>query len=392
MPFPLISINLIMKQLYTCLLAGASLLLACGKKQEKQTAENESFPIIELRSRDTLLQKEYVTQIQAIRNVEIRSKVNGYLDRVLVDEGQEVSAGQVLFLLNSEPYRVALEKALAAVKSAEAESLSARVEVQRVKVLVEKNVISKTELQLAEAKLDVALSKIRQAKAEEADARLHLKYTEIRSPFSGVIDRLPLKLGSLVEEGTLLTTIADVSSVFAYFNLSEAEYLSFMRKRQQDSTGLLELKLADGSQFPVRGKIETMEGQIDAATGSIAFRARFANAGKLLRHGATGRVISTAAVKDALMVPQKSVFEIQDRNYVYIVDANGKVKMKSFEVSARVGTYYLVAEGLKPGDRIVYEGVQRVKDGATISAKLVEPVADVAAMKPTTSKMETAPL
>lgn len=381
-----------MKQLYTCLLAGASLLLACGKKQEKQTAENESFPIIELRSRDTLLQKEYVTQIQAIRNVEIRSKVNGYLDRVLVDEGQEVSAGQVLFLLNSEPYRVALEKALAAVKSAEAESLSARVEVQRVKVLVEKNVISKTELQLAEAKLDVALSKIRQAKAEEADARLHLKYTEIRSPFSGVIDRLPLKLGSLVEEGTLLTTIADVSSVFAYFNLSEAEYLSFMRKRQQDSTGLLELKLADGSQFPVRGKIETMEGQIDAATGSIAFRARFANAGKLLRHGATGRVISTAAVKDALMVPQKSVFEIQDRNYVYIVDANGKVKMKSFEVSARVGTYYLVAEGLKPGDRIVYEGVQRVKDGATISAKLVEPVADVAAMKPTTSKMETAPL
>ncbi len=381
-----------MKQLYTCLLAGASLLLACGKKQEKQTAESESFPVIELRSRDTLLQKEYVTQIQAIRNVEIRSKVNGYLDRVLVDEGQEVSAGQVLFLLNSEPYRVALEKALAAVKSAEAESLSARVEVQRVKVLVEKNVISKTELQLAEAKLDVALSKIRQAKAEEADARLHLKYTEIRSPFSGVIDRLPLKLGSLVEEGTLLTTIADVSSVFAYFNLSEAEYLSFMRKRQQDSTGLLELKLADGSQFPVRGKIETMEGQIDAATGSIAFRARFANAGKLLRHGATGRVISTAAVKDALMVPQKSVFEIQDRNYVYIVDANGKVKMKSFEVSARVGTYYLVAEGLKPGDRIVYEGVQRVKDGATISAKLVEPVADVAAVKPASSKTETAPL
>lgn len=381
-----------MKQLYTCLLAGATLLLACGKKQEKQTAENESFPVIELRSRDTLLQKEYVTQIQAIRNVEIRSKVNGYLDRVLVDEGQEVSAGQVLFLLNSEPYRVALEKALAAVKSAEAEALSARVEVQRVKVLVEKNVISKTEQQLAEAKLDVALSKIRQAKAEEADARLHLKYTEIRSPFSGVIDRLPLKLGSLVEEGTLLTTIADVSSVFAYFNLSEAEYLQFMRKRQQDSTGLLELKLADGSQFPVRGKIETMEGQIDAATGSIAFRARFANAGKLLRHGATGRVISTAAVKDALMVPQKSVFEIQDRNYVYIVDANGKVKMKSFEVSARVGTYYLVAEGLKPGDRIVYEGVQRVKDGATISAKLVEPVADVAAVKPASLKTETAPL
>ncbi|MCU0335016.1 MAG: efflux RND transporter periplasmic adaptor subunit [Chitinophagaceae bacterium] len=381
-----------MKHLYTCLLAGASLLLACGKKQEKQTAENESFPVIELRSRDTLLQKEYVTQIQAIRNVEIRSKVNGYLERVMVDEGQEVSAGQILFLLNSEPYRVALEKALAAVKSAEAESLSARVEVQRVKVLVEKNVISKTELQLAEAKLDVALSKIRQAKAEEADARLHLKYTEIRSPFSGVIDRLPLKLGSLVEEGTLLTTIADVSSVFAYFNLSEAEYLSFMRKRQQDSTGLLELKLADGSQFPVRGKIETMEGQIDAATGSIAFRARFANAGKLLRHGATGRVISTAAVKDALMVPQKSVFEIQDRNYVYIVDGNGKVKMRSFEVGGRVGTYYLVADGLKAGDRIVYEGIQRVKDGATISARLVEPVADVAAMKPAAPNTTTAPL
>lgn len=361
-----------MTQLYSLLLAGTILLFACQPKEQKTVTERETLPVIELRTRDTVIQKEYVTQIQAVRNVEIRSKVEGFLDKVLVDEGKEVVAGQLLFLLNSEPYKVQLEKALAAVKSAEAEALSARVETQRVKVLVEKNVVSKTELQLADAKLDVAMAKIRQAKAEEADARLHLQYTEIRSPFSGVINRLPLKLGSLVGEGTLLTTIADVSSVFAYFNLSEAEYLQYMRKSSQDSTGLLQLLLADGSRFPALGKIETMEGQIDAATGSIAFRARFANSSKLLRHGATGTVVSKGVVKDALLIPQKSVFEIQDRNYVYTVDKDGKVKMQSFEVAARVGLYYLVSGGLKAGDRIVYEGIQRVKDGSVITAKMVQ--------------------
>lgn len=180
------------------------MLFACQPKEQKTVTERETLPVIELRTRDTVIQKEYVTQIQAVRNVEIRSKVEGFLDKVLVDEGKEVVAGQLLFLLNSEPYKVQLEKALAAVKSAEAEALSARVETQRVKVLVEKNVVSKTELQLADAKLDVAMAKIRQAKAEEADARLHLQYTEIRSPFSGVINRLPLKLGSLVDRKSVV--------------------------------------------------------------------------------------------------------------------------------------------------------------------------------------------
>jgi membrane fusion protein (multidrug efflux system) len=289
----------------------------------------------------------------------------------VVDEGQEVKAGQVLFLLNSATYKVNLEKALAAVKSAEAEAMSAKVEVNRVKILVDKNVVSPTELQLAEARYDVAAAKIRQAKAEEADARLHLDYTIIRSPFDGVIDRLPLKLGSLIEEGTLLTTLSDASSVFAYFNVSESEYLQLMRKNGNDSASHpreVQLQLADGSSFAATGIIETMEGQMDANTGSIAFRARFANNSKLLKHGATGKVELTSRVTDALLVPQKSVFEIQDKNYVYLVDNKGRVSMRNFSIRARVGAYYLVQQGLQPGDRIVYEGLQRVREGSTIVA------------------------
>lgn len=348
--------------------------LACGTQKQKAKEQAESFPVLQLVARDTLLEKEYVSEIQAIRNVEIRSKVNSFLEKIYVDEGQEVKAGQLLFQLNSEPYKVAVEKAVAALKSAEAEAMAAKVEVNRVKVLVEKNVVSKTELQLAEAKLDVAYAKIRQALAEEADARLHLGFTEIRSPFNGVVDRLPLKLGSLIEEGTLLTTVADASQIFAYFNVSENEYLQFMRSKGSDSVTRqsdVALYLADGSRFQHAGRIETIEGQIDQGTGSIAFRARFSNDGKLLKHGASGKISLTSWVDDAILVPQKSVFEIQDKNYVYLVDDKSKVTMRSFTVKARVGQYYLVQQGLKAGDRIVFEGIQRVKEGSTIVAKMV---------------------
>lgn len=363
-----------MYQLSLKVAAAILLFTSCADKQKKKEQEAEIFPVMELKARDTMLQKEYVTQIQAFRNVEIRSKVNGFLERVLVDEGQMVKTGQVLFQLNSEPYKVVLEKALAAVRSAEAEALTAKVEVNRVKQLVEKNVISKTELQLAEAKLEIANAKIRQAKAEEADARLHLEYTVIRSPFNGMIDRLPLKLGSLIEEGTLLTSIADVSSVFAYFNLSENEYLHFMRSKNRDSISKarnLELILSDGSLFPVKGTIETMEGQIDQATGSIAFRAVFGNPNDLLKHGASGRVVITSLVSGALLVPQKSVFEIQDKNYVYLVNDSGKAQSASIDIQTRVGDFYLIRSGLSEGDKIVYEGIQRIKEGSIIAMKMV---------------------
>ncbi len=357
------------------LAAAVLVTMACGTQKQKAKEQAETFPVLKLTARDTLLEKEYVSEIQAIRNVEIRSKVNSFLEKIHVDEGQEVKAGQLLFQLNSEPYKVAVEKAVAAVKSAEAEAMAAKVELSRVKLLVEKNVVSKTELQLAEAKVDIAYAKIRQALAEEADARLHLTFTEIRSPFNGVIDRLPLKLGSLIEEGTLLTTVADASQVFAYFNLSENEYLQFMRNKGIDSVAQpseVALYLADGSKFQHSGRIETMEGQIDPGTGSIAFRARFSNNQKLLKHGASGKISLTSWVDDAILVPQKSVFEIQDKNYVYLVDEKGKVSMRSFTVKARVGQYYLVQQGLKAGDRIVFEGIQRIKEGSTILAKMVE--------------------
>jgi membrane fusion protein (multidrug efflux system) len=230
-------------------------------------------------------------------------------------------------------------------------------------------VISKTELEVANSKLNAARARIEESRSAQANASIRLSYANIRASFDGIIDRIPLKSGSLVEEGTLLTSVSDNRAVFTYFNVSEGEYQEYIKTRQEHPNRKdteVSLVLADGSTYPHAGKIETMEGEFDASTGSIAFRARFPNPDKLLKHGATGTVRLANRIDDALIVPQKAVFEIQDKNYVYVVDANNRITMKSFVPKARFSHFYIVESGLQPGERIVYEGIQNVKDGLQI--------------------------
>jgi membrane fusion protein (multidrug efflux system) len=238
-----------------------------------------------------------------------------------------------------------------------------------VRLLVDKKVISKTELEVAHTKLNAARARIEEARSAEANAAIRLSYAHVKAPFDGIIDRIPLKTGSLVEEGTLLTSVSDNRAVFTYFNVSEGEYLEYVKARQGHpgrNSREVTLVLADGSMYPHPGKIETVEGEFDASTGSIAFRARFPNPGRLLKHGATGTVRLANRIDDALIVPQKAVFEIQDKNYVYVVDDNNRVTMKNFVPKARFSHFYIVESGLRPGERIVYEGIQNVKDGLQI--------------------------
>ena len=345
--------------------------------QNKDTAKTEdslrTIPVTELKTQKTKLHREYVGDIHAVKNVEIYARVKGYLEEVYVDEGKDVRKGQVLFRINNEEYESNLAKAKANLQSAVAEAKGAELELKRVKLLVEKNVISKTEVEVADAKLAAANARIEEAKSERATAALHLAQTQIRAPFDGVVDRLPYKTGSLINEGTLLTTLSDTKNVFAYFNVSENEYLEYVKARgaASNQNAIVELELADGTYFKHKGAIETMEGAFDEGTGSIAFRARFANPEKLLKHGSTGTIRLTNTVDNAILVPQKAAFEIQDKSFVYVVDSKNKITTRSFVPKSRFSSYYVVKSGLEAGDVIVYEGIQGLKDGATITPKII---------------------
>lgn len=349
---------------------GNLFLFACGEDQKIVVNESTpELPVTELITIDTTIQQEYVSTINAVKNVEIRARVGGFLERIYVDEGQEVRKGQALFRLNSEEYEAALAKAKANLKNAIANAKAAQLEVDRIQLLVEKNVISGSELEVAKAKLSASKARIEEAKSAKSNAAIHLSYTFLRSPFDGTIDRIPLKVGSLIDEGTLLTRVSDNSSIYAYFNVSESEYLNFEKLRASgaSSSNLVELKRADGTMHPYQGKIETMEGQFDASTGTIAFRAKFPNPEGVLKHGSSGKVLLTKSVEEALIIPQKAAFEIQDKNYVFLLNPeNNTVIQKSFVPQMRFSNFYMVKSGLSKGDKIVYEGIQELRDGVQI--------------------------
>lgn len=355
-------------------LAGLLLISSCAADKETKTQKAEKIPIVKVVEQDITLDKVYVSDIQAIQNVEIRSRISGFLEKIHVDEGQYVRKGQILFSLSDEEYKAEVAKAAAAVNSALADAKTTELEVEKVKMLVDKRIVSGTELEVAKAKLRATRAKVEEARATLTHAQARLSYTTIRAPYEGVVDRIPLKVGSLMEEGTLLTSVSDISSVYAYFNLSENEYLEYLRAKSKNGDAgetVVNLILADGKAYSSAGKVETVVSEFDENTGSIAFRARFPNPQLMLKHGATGKVKLTRDVEDALMLPQKAVFEIQDKNYVYVVDRSNKARMRNFIPKTRVGQYYVVESGLDEGDKVVYEGIQNIRDGMEITPRIV---------------------
>jgi len=332
------------------------LFAACKGKQEDIKEEGKyttTSPLI----MDTSFVKEYVAQIQSIQNIEIRAKVKGYIERINVDEGELVKEGQLLFTIRPREYEAELLKVKAQVKTAE-------LEMQNTKTLADKGIVSKTELSLAIAKLD-------EAKADEALAALYVSYTKITAPFSGVVDRLKFKVGSLIDEGTLLTTLSNNKEVYAYFNVSEQEYLDFKSKGITEVKNVANLILADGQMHKYKGNIETIEGEFDNSTGNIAFRAKFPNPELLLKHGETGKVQLPISIKNALIIPQKATFELQDKVYVYVVDNKNKVHSKCISIKQKLSNLYIVESGLTEKDIIILDGIQSAKDEQEIQSTFI---------------------
>lgn len=331
---------------------------ACTQKKEEKK-EEVTYAVTSPVRIDTSVTKEYVSQIKSVRNIELRAQEKGYLQNIYVDEGQHVQAGQLLFRIMPKMFEAELLKAQAETKAAE-------IEFQNTKLLTDKNVVSKNELAMAKAKLQ-------QANAETSLAKLHLSFTEIRAPFSGVIDRIPLKIGSLVDEGALLTSLSDNAQVFAYFNVSEPEYLDYqssVKASKQQQAGLL---LANNELLKAKGKVEVIESEFNNETGNIAFRARFDNADNLLRNGQTGKVQMVVPLKNALIIPQKATYDIQDKTYVFVVDRNSVVHARPVTIATELADLYVLSDGIATGDKILLEGVQKVKDDDKITYKFQQP-------------------
>ncbi len=340
---------------------GMCALLCHASCKPKQEAKEEAtkYTVTSPLTMDTAFTKEYVSQIRSVRNIELRAQEKGYLQNIYVDEGQSVKAGQVLFRIMPKLYEAELLKSQAEAKAAE-------IELQNAKTLADKNIVSKNEQAMAQAKLD-------QARAEISLAKLHLSFTEIRAPFDGTIDRIPKKLGSLIDEGDLLTSLSDNSQMFAYFNVSEPEYLNYETNVKGRGNNKVTLLLANNEPLPIKGDVETIESEFNSETGNIAFRARFDNPNKLLKNGETGKVLMTIPLRNALVIPQKTTYEIQDKKYVFVVDKNNVVHSRNITISGELPDIYVVSSGLTVGDKILLEGVQKVKDDDKIKYEFEKP-------------------
>lgn len=333
----------------------AMTLSSCDHKDEHEhhaaEAEEEESQLVLTKPiiRDTIISRDYVCQIRSCRNIEIRALERGYLEAVSVKEGQHVNEGDIMFSILPRVYN-------AVVKRAEAEAQVARVEFENTKRLLDSNVVSDKELTMAKAKLDQKL-------AEVNLSQTHLGFTTIKAPFSGLMDRLRLRNGSLVEVGDLLTTLSDNSEMWIYFNVPEADYLEYASHVQPEEVKRVSLVMANGKIFDQKGRVNVIEGEFNNKTGTIPFRADFPNPKGLLRHGETGSIRMQRTVKNALLVPQKSTFEFGGERFIFTVGKDDVIKQTKLEVADELEDLFVVKSGVTVDDRIIFEGQRQAHDG-----------------------------
>ncbi len=350
------------KMYYTIIFAlsiSTTYLLSSCSSGNSEKEEKIKFIVTSPIKQDTLVIRNYVCQIRAIQHIELRALEEGYLQRIYVDEGQYVKEGQMMFQI----LPVILQ---AEVQKEEAEVNFAEVEYLNTKRLADSNIVSKNELALAKAKLE-------KAKASLALAKANYQFTEIKAPFSGIMDHFYARLGSLLDKGDLLTTLSDNSKLWVYFNVPEAEYLNYKESLNKDSVMKVKLLMANNKVFDYPGIVETIEADFNNETGTIQFRATFPNPKGLLRHGETGNIQVNAPYKNALIIPQKATFEVLEKKYVYIVDKNNIAHQKEITIASELPDLYIVKSGIDAGDKIILEGIKKVQDNEKIEYEYKEP-------------------
>lgn len=379
-------------------------LTACKKEAPKQDGA-KPYPVVSVESKNIVGYQTFPATIQGRVNNDVRAKIQGYITQVLVDEGQYVTKGQPLFRLetnilneNAAASKAGIGAAESSIAAAQASVNAAQVEVNKLKPLVQKNIISNVQLQTAQAQLAQAQAQLQQANASKRQAQANYKgveanieYSIIRAPISGVIGRLPLKVGSLVgpSDQTALTTISDTSEIYAYFAMNEKEYFDFLEKSPGASMPekiknlpMVELQLANGSLYPEKGKIEAITGQIDPTTGTIQFRVAFSNAQKLLSNGNSGTIRFPQRYDNVLVVPESATYEQQGIVYVYKVEKGDTARNVVVNVIDRIDNLALIKSGVNKGETVVAAGIGGLKPGTAVKPKPIKMDSLVQSIKP----------
>ena len=358
-----------MKTRRILLVAGAAaMLMACGGGGGRPTFGDNEYPVETVTAQNADLQTTYPATINGIQDVEIRPKTSGFLTQICVTEGQTVSAGQLLFVIDNETYQAQVRQSQAAVNTAQSQVNTAKLTYENSKQLFANKVIGEYELQTAENSYLSAQAQLSQAQAALASAKETLSFCYVKSPSAGVVGTLPYKKGALVSGSNVLTHVADISQMDVYFSLPERGILAMSQgeggmRGAIDAFPPVKLQLADGSVYGVEGKVVSVSGVIDQTTGSVQLKARFANPEKVLKSGGSGSIIIPRSASEAIVIPQSVVTEVQNKKFIYLLKDSNKVAYTEITVDPQNdGNNYIVTSGLNIGDKYVTHGITKLSD------------------------------
>jgi len=349
---------------------------SCRNKQDTTFTEELKYPVEIMNEQNTELQTVYPVTIKGQEDIEIRPRIDGFIDAIYVDEGSVVKKGQLLFKINSPQAEQNITTAQASVNSAKARVNTAKVNVNRIKPLSDKGIVGSVQLETAEDSYQSALADLSQAQAMLKNAQATISWTNVTSPVSGLVGAIPYRQGSLVNSSNVLTTVANTNNVFAYFSINEKELRSLLNnlegKTQSEKINNIPevtLTLADGTEYTEKGKISTISGVVNATTGSANFRAEFPNTQGELRSGTSGSISIPRILNNIFIVPQKATFAQQDKTLIFIQQGDSVVQKVITVIPTPDGKYYAVTDGLKKGDRVVTDGIVTLSNGKKIQVQ-----------------------
>jgi len=357
------------------LIATSAMMISCGKGNPEQAAMQQMPPVetdfITLQQGSADVVNAFPGTIEGQDNVEIKAQVSGYLEAIYVKEGQYVTKGQALFKIKGDVYNQQVNTSDAALKAALANQANAKLEVEKLKPLVEGKVVSDVQLKTAQANYSAATAQVNQAKSSLGSSKINANFTVIKAPVSGYISRIPNRIGNLItpNDATPLTSLSNITTVNVYFSMNEADFLSFQKSNSSKSPINAELILADGTTYNYKGKVETASGNIDATTGSMQMKAVFQNPNQLLRSGGTAKVVLHSNLNNVLTLPKIAVKDIQDKYFVYKLGAKNTVNMVPIEVSGSSVDNYFVSKGVAKGDKIAINRIESLYEGAAVIVK-----------------------
>ena len=366
-----------MKNKVLAIIFSAIALASCNQNKTQTAAQKENYyETMEVTLSDRTLTTGYSAAISGVQTVEIRPQVSGMITDILIEEGESVTKGQVLFVIDQTPYKAAYEIAVANVKSAEAALSTAKLILDSNKNLYEQDVVSEFDLMTAQNDLTEAEARLALCKAEEVNASNNLSYTEVRSPVNGVASMIPYRVGALVNSNIAqpLVTVSDDSRVYAYFSMAENQMLDMVQQYGSLNSAIrqmpeVELIMSNGEKYEYTGKINAISGTISESTGAVSIRAVFSNRNHLLRNGGSGTIIIPMTLQNCMVIPQSATYELQDRVFVYKV-VDGKASSTEIHIAPQNnGVEYIVTGGLEVGDIIVAEGAGLIKEGTPIKSK-----------------------